>query len=212
MFGTKQITEIQFKEINASGVFIAQIKANHEDSMFILRQKGLRPLIYQEALVKIDQNSELLEKLNGKWFYLDGKGLQLSGYYTFNDDGELTQKTKDTERTVRVWAGEQPLSLYVHADHYVKSKGHYDIDAFANPSTIMLAVVGVKIGHEVVTPKIEVSRAEQPEIVTFTGISLDAFKAIRRRAELELAKLTETTGPENLLNIRKLMEVLRIKE
>ena len=101
-----------------------------------------------------------------KWFYLEGKGSALSGYYTFNDKGELTQGKGDIEKTVYVWKGSQPLSLYVLKDFNARSDGRrFDLDA-DDASFVARVVVGVRIGHEVAVPKIEASEGSKiaPEL------------------------------------------------
>ena len=67
---TNKIAKTEFKEILRTGVFISLTDANKENSMRRLKQNGLRPLTYQEALVKIDQSPKLKEQLKGKTFYL----------------------------------------------------------------------------------------------------------------------------------------------
>lgn len=96
MLETKPKTGLAvFNEIAKSGVFVAFSSTDYKDSMYLLQQNNLRPLTYQEALVKIDQNPELKEWLKGKWFYLAGVGTKLSGYYTFNDEGKLAKYKED---------------------------------------------------------------------------------------------------------------------
>ena len=53
---------------------IIKQKANHEDSMRILKENGLEPLTYQEALA---HGAELVKAFKGewKWFWLAGKGM-----------------------------------------------------------------------------------------------------------------------------------------
>ncbi len=209
----KETVQVGFREVNASGVFIAQIGANQTNSMRLLQENGLRPLTYQEAIVEIDKNPELKEWLKGKWFYLGGKGSQLLGYYTFNKKGELTQGEGDMEKTVYVYKGSQPLLLAVHEDCVARSvRRRYGLYAGDNPSAVVGVVVGVRAGHEVATPKIEVAQTEKPEEITLSGTSLDAFRALHRGAEQELFRLTEVLGSENMPNTRKLVEALRIKE
>ena len=155
----KETVQVGFREVSKTAVFIAQTEANHKNSMSLLQQNGFRPLTYQEAIIKIDKNPELKEQLKGKWFYLDGKGSQLLGYYTFNDKGEFTQGKGDIEKTVYVYKGSQPLLLAVHEDYVARSvRRRYGLYAGDNPSAVVGVVVGVRAGHEVATPKIEASR------------------------------------------------------
>lgn len=207
----KETVQVEFREVSKTAVFVAQTEANQKTSMSLLQQNGFRPLTYQEAIVKIDQNPELKEQLKDKWFYLDGKGSQLSGYYTFNDEGELTQGKGDIEKTVYVWKGNQPLSLGVRT--VVIARGgerRYVLIADVDPSNVAPVVVGVRAGHEVATPKIEVSNTE--EGVKLTGVTSEQLIALQRDSVQELSKVAEAFGSESLPKTRMLVEALRIKE
>lgn len=153
---TRETAQVAFREISNSGVSIAFTNANQKESMSLLQQNGLRAMTYQEALVKIDQNPELKEQLKGKWFYLAGEGSSLSGFYTFNEKGELTQGKGNKEKTVYACNGSQPLSLHVHSDYYARFvEGRYFLYAYYVPSTVASAAVGVRDAHEVGTPQKE---------------------------------------------------------
>ena len=198
IFGMKARETVQFNEVRNSGVFIAQTNANRKKSMSLLRQKGYRALTYQEALVKIDQNPELKKQLKEKEFYLEGKGSAVSGDYTFNDKGELTQGEGDIEKTVYVREGFWPLSLDVHTDKLARDFGRrFSLNANNDPSYVAQVVVGVPIGHEVAAPKIEASESSKiaPELkkefrtavakvegVLDSGIT-DVFKEVLRAIE-----------------------------
>ena len=210
-FGIKAAAEkakVEFREVGA-GVFIAETKANHEDSMSILQRNGFRALTYQEALVKIDQNQELKEQLKRRSFYLDGKDSALSEYYIFNEKGELTQGKGETEKTVFVCKGSQPLSLLVHGDYLAGHfGGRFYLDAIDAPSDVVGVVVGVRIGSEAAAQKIEVSNVE--EGVKFTGVTTEQLMALQRDSVQELSKITEVFGSESLPKTRMLVEALRI--
>jgi hypothetical protein len=175
----KKTVQVEFREVNASGVFLAQTGANQKNSMSLLQQNGFRPLTYQEAIVKIDQNPELKEQLKGKWFYLDDKGSQLSGYYTFNDKGELTQGKGDIEKTVYIYKGNQPLSFLVHTDDNAGyDEWRFFLYSGYDPSLVAPVVVGLRAGHEVATPKIEAS-----ENTNITPKLRNKFKTAIAKAE-----------------------------
>ena len=173
----KETVQVEFREVNASGVFLAQTEVNQKNSMFLLRQNGFRPLTYQEAIVKIDQNPELKEQLKGKWFYLDDKGsqkwlypdgkdFQLSEYYTFNDKGELTQGKGDIEKNVYVWKGSRSLLLLVLTDGDARDLGRrFFFIALSGPEFVVGAVVGVRAGHEVATPLVKGEKAEHSKAI-----------------------------------------------
>ena len=146
--------ETQPKEMDSTAVFMSEIAANHADSMALLQQNGSRPMTYQEALVLIDRGPELKEQLKGKWFYLEGKGLEESGYHTFDNKGNLTEGKGDIEKTVYLWKGENPLSLDVHTDDDARINARrFNLLADADPQVVASVVVGIRVGHEAATPK-----------------------------------------------------------
>ncbi len=151
VFGMGKAAQVQPNEVRGSGVFVAKIRSDYNDSMALLRQNGLRPLAFREALVKIDQDPELKERLKGKWFYLEGKGTELSGYYTFDEKGELFRGKGEIERTVYICDGPQPLSLVVLNGSYVRyDERRFGLDAYSGPDNIATAVVGIRIEKEAV--------------------------------------------------------------
>ena len=155
--------QAQFKEVNATGAFVCETKANHADSMAHLKRNNLRVLTYQEALVLIDRNPDLKEHLKDQWFYLEGKGiLDKSGCYAFDNLGNLSKVKGDPEKTVYIYSGTNPLSLGVHTDDGARvDEGRFGLDAYNGPQFVASVVVGVRIGHEVATPKIEASELKE---------------------------------------------------
>lgn len=146
-----------FQEVGTTGVFTAQTEANQTNSMDQLQKNGLKALTYQEALIKIGQNPELKEQLKGRWLYLDGKATELSGFYMFNEKGELAKisgpailkKGKgDLEKIVFVLKGSQPLSLLVQTDDFARYGGfRFGIYATYGHSDVAGMVVGVRTSH-----------------------------------------------------------------
>ncbi len=149
---------LEFKEVGSTGVFIAHTQTNQIDSMNQLQQNGFRALTYQEALTKIDQTPELKEQLKGRWLYLDGKATELSGFYMFNEKGELAKisgpailkKGKgDLEKIVFVLKGSKPLSLLVQTDDFARYGGFsFGIYATYGQSDVAGVVVGVRVSHD----------------------------------------------------------------
>ena len=117
-------------------------KANHADSMRILKENGLEPLTYQEALAN---GKELVKLAKGewKWFYLAGKGIDKSGYHTIDKDGEVRAGRGEVEDTVYIWKGENLLSLDVHSDDDASGYGRrFWLDAVGGPNDVVPVVVG----------------------------------------------------------------------
>ena len=123
---------------------IFEKSANYEDSIKFLKRNGMRLLSYQEALVWLDKDKKAKSKLKGKWFYLAGKGTELSGFYTFDDKGELKQGKGDMEKNVYFWNGNNPLSLYVLAYSLARYSliWRFILYAVNDPSYVARVVVG----------------------------------------------------------------------
>jgi hypothetical protein len=150
----KESSPVEFIEVDKTGVFIANTQANQENSIKLLKQNGLRALTTQEALTKIDQNQELKEQLKGRWLFLSEKGTELSGFYMFDEKGELTKiagpailkKGKgDLEKIVFVLKGAHPLSMLVQTDDFARYGGfRLGIYATYGHSDVAGVVVGVR--------------------------------------------------------------------
>ncbi len=173
MNAQKQTATIQFSETDGSGVFMREIESNYYKFISLLRQNGLRTMAYQEAPVLIDKNPELKEQLKGKRLYIDGAAFAfsklwgsalsaLSGYCTFNEEGQLTPGRGDIEKTIYVWKnktvhgwkGNQPVLLSVYTD--VTSRINwcrYLLDTNISPDEVVSAVVGIKDDRKTETAK-----------------------------------------------------------
>ena len=129
---------------------ILEHHGNHAQSMRMLADNGLRPLTYKEALMNAH---ELIEKLQGRCFYLDGKGIDEDGLYSFNAKGELAKSMGDEpyDKTVYIWSGDKPLILDVLPDDL--DYGRFEIIAIYNPEYVVLAMVGTKIDQGAEAPK-----------------------------------------------------------
>jgi hypothetical protein len=83
--------------------------------MKILVDGGLRPLTFREAL---SHTSELMNELKGKWFYLDGKGIEEAGVYAFDARGEFARPTarEHPNRMIQIYSGVHPLHFDIGSD------------------------------------------------------------------------------------------------
>lgn len=123
-------------------LFIAELSVNHFQSMKLLADNDLRPLTYREAFAHA---TELIEKLQGKWFYLDGKGIADSGLYVFGVNGKFITPTgcKAQDRTVNIYSGDRPLSIIVSSDRDAEESGwRFELIADVEPSHASV-VVGI---------------------------------------------------------------------
>ena len=120
-------------------------EANHKDSMRILKENGLEPLTYQEALAN---GAELVKLAKGErmWFWLVGKGMDKNGVFLFDSKGNLDAENPekdDMEHKVRVWSGTNLLSLDVHSDSDASvCGGRFGLDASDEPGSVAPVVVG----------------------------------------------------------------------
>lgn len=118
---------------------------NHTRSMEILARNDLRPLTHREALARAP---ELIEKLKGTWFYLDGKGTFGDGIYTFNARGDLVQPNGNEkyDQKVRVYSGNRSLALFVYPGTYYDWR--FGLFGDLKPSNVAPVVVGIDIKPE----------------------------------------------------------------
>lgn len=144
----EQVERMQFREVTGSSkqtLYIANHQADYANSMKALAYIGLRPLTYQEAFANFRQ---LIEKIPENWFHLMGQGIEKSGIYTFNDKGKLVASTGNETKNqkVRVYPGNQPLSLVVNSDYGTEKSGwRFGLNADGSPFSVASVVVGVKL-------------------------------------------------------------------
>ena len=138
-----------FKEVTSStGVtlYMSERKADYPASKGMLEKAQLTFLTYQEALSILTKDDKLKESLKDKWFYLAGKGMNKKlDLYKINKKGELVKKAESTpvEMTVRVWNGENPLSLLVLSGGGASFYGRrFNLYAYFEPDGVAPVVVG----------------------------------------------------------------------
>jgi hypothetical protein len=112
--------------------------------MRILARRRLRPLTHQEALAR---SAELIEKLKEAWFFLDGEGMDKSGIFTYDANGNLVRPTgrEANDQNVQVRPGKQPLSLRVASDGNTRWWGRRFVLNGNSSYDAAPVVVGVKI-------------------------------------------------------------------
>ena len=192
-------TRTQTRAVERQGsIEVIDQRADHARSMEILAANGLRPLTYQEAF---SRSSELIKTLKGKWFYLDGQGTEKRGIHTFNEKGELVELTgkESIDQKVRVYPGNQPLSLLVSTDDDARIIGRrFSLDGYGSPDYVAPVVVGVKVGREAATPQNSASASPIP-------------KQVVRDADRQLAKLEKSPiiNNEEITAIRALVEAAK---
>ena len=120
-------------------------EADYGASRRILKERGLWFATYQQALVAIDSDLELKNKLKDKCFWIDGEGFWSQGYYTFDDKGKLTRGKRDLEKTVYV-DGElsHPMWLKVLPDDEACAyEGRFYISTDLDSDLVASVIVGV---------------------------------------------------------------------
>jgi len=139
-------TQPQGQAESTARIKILRLEGNYDRSMEILARNGLRPLSVREAFARA---AELIEKLAGTWFYLDGNGTFGDGIYTFNAQGNLLQLTGNEkyDQKVRVYSGSRSLSLFIYPGTYYDWRfGLFGDLKRSNPAPV---IVGIEIKPEV---------------------------------------------------------------
>ncbi len=150
----------KFSNIENTGVFVAETKANYKGSDRLLDVHDLRSVTHNEILKEVIKTPELKERLLGKGgFYLKDKNTLEAGLYTVNEDGTLTSGKGDVENTALVWnkiIGDVPLMLRVENDNNANTnRARYTMRAVYDQSTVAQLVVGIKTDTEVISLKRE---------------------------------------------------------
>jgi hypothetical protein len=149
-----------FKQIvgtTNSTLYVLETDANYSKSMKLLDKADLRPLKYQEVLSLLMKDDKLKKSVEGKGFWLAGKGLYEGeiyplvgkgldgkGIYTINEGGDLARienKKLSLENRVHVFGGSNPLSLEVYS--YTDFGWRFKLDAGKKPQDVEDIVVGV---------------------------------------------------------------------
>ena len=124
-------------------------EANYADSMRILKENGLKPLTYEEALA---HGKELVKAFKGRWhwFYLAGERLDKSGYHTIDKHGVVSAGKGEIENTIYFWKGDNPLSLDVHSVYVASRLGRrFTLYASNVPSYVAPVVVGKAMSRKI---------------------------------------------------------------
>lgn len=147
-----------FKEIvrePVTPVFVAKISANRRQTIDILKENGLVPITYREALININQNQQLREELKGKWFWVAGKRMDIEeGSYTFDRKG-IGKESGDPEQTFFFYSGIYKLHLEVRDDKAVYGpidslatglhhKQRFILGAYRGPTDEAPIIVGIR--------------------------------------------------------------------
>ena len=133
---------------------IIETAADYADSMRILQERRLKPLIYEGILLVLDLDPKRKEQLKGKWFWIEGRGLEMRGDYTLQPDGSLKEgRSSNPEKIVQCIAGSQPLWFGVCADAGIPDLCYidrrYTLSAASPPDQAAPVVVGVRINRHI---------------------------------------------------------------
>jgi hypothetical protein len=141
--------KLGFKEVKTSTggmLYVSEKRADYSTSKSMLEQADLELITRQEALSTLMKDKKLKESLKDKWFWLAGEGMNKEReLYTIDKNGELVEVTgkASPEKTVRVWNGENPLSLGVRSDGYARQDGRrFVLAANDGPGYVAPVVVG----------------------------------------------------------------------
>ena len=136
---------IKTKLLSIKDIRILDIEANHTDSMRLLKENGLRPMTYMEAINAMVHNSQLKNKLIGKCFYTNEVGTDKQGEYTIKPGGNLVKgSTLNPENDISFTKGPNPLSVIVESmDTHHLWCSRFEVNAQRGPETYSCVVVGI---------------------------------------------------------------------
>lgn len=144
----REVSMYQFTKVGKSEVFMATAQADLGTSMRMLNNSGLKPLTLREVIVLTSIHPELMKEVGGRRFYLSGKGTERSGFYTFNEAGELSEGAGDRNKTIHVNGGPLGLLLYAHDLAAIHENRTFSLNAHCGPYLVADIVVGVKTDYK----------------------------------------------------------------
>ncbi len=142
----KRGSDLKFQAVD-SGIFMASSEKalTRSERSELLNQNGLREPTYEEALSLIQRKPEIIANLGGKWLDLAGNAPSIKGIYTFDEKGQFTKGSTNTERNVYVCKSIAPLSMLVCSEYNLNIFGfRFIIDESAcadNEAKILLGVI-----------------------------------------------------------------------
>lgn len=140
----KRLYKIEFKEVGNSGIFVSQSRTGVEGSMNILKESGLTPFAYEEAVRELDSNTEFKNMMKGRMFYL--KGIEAPEVErNMLDNGNIYPgEDIDAEKTIFIHNCRQPVAIYVRRDIEAKDDRRYDLWVGGDPNIAASVIVGYK--------------------------------------------------------------------
>lgn len=197
-----------FKQIidsSLSAMFVLEKQANHAKSMEILAKANLVPYERQEILLLLTKDFVLKGALKGKWFYIAGKGIDNDGLFTIDEKGELVERKGNVsvEDTVRVWKGNNPLSLGVYSGVGVAlCGGRFGLYAYDGPADVAPVVVGKAKAEPKLEQLAELLAKQAKE-------QLESLLRQTKLAEWSTVQLKGTTKPEVLEPIEEMIRIVK---
>ncbi|MGD0728704.1 MAG: hypothetical protein ABR981_01360 [Candidatus Micrarchaeaceae archaeon] len=139
----------QFREIQSLGktIGILEEKEDFSGSMRELISNGYRAMTKQEVLIHLSQDPELRKILKGKWFWIEGEGLEQTKSFRIDEKGELA-------KIESIWSLEwyQSVStrkgnghLYFSFSGFDYGNDRFCLGANLNPEDVASLVVGIKV-------------------------------------------------------------------
>jgi len=131
---------------NTAEIKIIKKYAYYDESMNLLKKRGLRPLTLRETLFSVINGPKILNKLKDNRFYIAGELPKTDGHYTIQPYLSLEEgKSDDIEKNIRCFSGnDQPL-LFVHSDSqaHTFAAARFDLVTYNGSAYHAYMVVGV---------------------------------------------------------------------
>jgi hypothetical protein len=192
-----------------NALFVLGKGGNQKKSMELIQAAKLRPIEKEEIMLLLMNDEKLKESLKGQWFYIAGKGLdQKLDLYTIDDNGSLVERKEvvSVEKTVCVFNGPRPLSVFVYSDSNASDYGRrFLLNAGDGPGYVAPVVVGVAKNFKLkLTPSAPSREAAAPKIDPKLLARAESSIAIIEAAEEVGALAKGITAPlKDLLRVTK---------
>lgn len=133
---------------------VSEQSGDYSKSQSIAKARGGRPITLQEAIQLARSDPNLFEKIEGKWFYIDGRlDAKMNGFYKVNyENGTLEQVPAEDWNALPyndrayVYGGSRPPSLLISRGAHGERFAVYGIGL---PTDVAPVVVVVPLKREV---------------------------------------------------------------
>ncbi|MGC8479578.1 MAG: hypothetical protein ACP5M9_02835 [Candidatus Micrarchaeia archaeon] len=203
-----KINTVNFKEFNNTGVFISDnCTKTYWQSEKILKNNNLRFMTLTETLLHLLKNEEFKYALKEKTFFISGKEINLSYYYSLISANTLKKGKGDIEKTLLVHGGTSQLSFYVASDYYAQFyESRYVLTGNNLENHHTNTIVGVKSSERVLDKN---NIIINEEYIQLQNENTKEFKSLYSAALMDVLRLSNVIDSDNISNIIKFLKFFK---